>query len=559
MVQADWLATILETSSCEIYIVDCASLNVIALNQAARLNLQLGPEHPVALRLPDLARLGDAEARALLAGCETPGPNGGGVTLEHETVHLRRDGSSYPVSLRIRRCTPGRNGAGHDEKKAQDRVHDDHPVYIVIGQDLSARRKTERALRLSDSRFRAIVSNTPGLVYQFVLRADGSIAFPYLSEGCNALLGVGADLLQRDATRFLALILADDRASYLAAMAASAADKTGWNWEGRIWIEEWKDIKWINLRATPRDLADGGVQWEGIMTNITQSKLEEAEIKRSRAQLAELSAHVESVKEQERTRIAREIHDDLGGNLTAIKMSLALLSRRLPPDLQLSDKTGYLVSLVDRTIESIHRISGDLRPSILDFGLVAAIDWQAKEFERLLGIGCAFQSNRKDIRLDPEQATALFRIFQEALTNISKHAQATQVRVELVRGPRNVRLQIEDNGIGIANADRLKPKSFGIRGMVERASALGGTLAVTGGAGGGSVVSVRVPIAAPGSAASIAATSSTSSTSPISPTPSTGAAALTGSPAATSAPGPTRKTASRSAGRVRPADRIKTS
>ena len=486
MVQADWLATLLETSPCEIYIVDCINLDVIELNPAARANLRLDPDAPCALRLPDLARLDEAQVRALLHPCDAIDENGRPHLVKMETIHLRGDGTSYPVRLHVRRTAqPGID----DNENAR-------AAYIVVGEDLSDCRATERALGHSESRFRAIVSNTPGLVYQFVLEADGEIRFAYLSEGCHALLGVGADVLQQDASRFLAMILAEDRGSYQAAMTASAAGKTGWNWEGRIWIEEWKDIKWINLRATPRALPAGSVQWEGIMTNITQSKLEEAEIKRSRAQLAELSAHVESVKEQERTRIAREIHDDLGGNLTAIKMSLALLARRLPPDPQLHDKTAYLDSLVDRTIESVHRISGDLRPSILDFGLVAAIEWQAKEFERQTGLPCSVESNRKDIRLHPDQATALFRIVQEALTNISKHAQATQASVALVRGTRNVRLEITDDGIGIANADRLKPKSFGIRGMVERASALGGTLSVASGPDGGSVVSVRVPIEA---------------------------------------------------------------
>ncbi|MBC7413380.1 MAG: histidine kinase [Herminiimonas sp.] len=361
---------------------------------------------------------------------------------------------------------------------------------------MSERHEAARALRSSEARFHAIVSNTPGLVYQFVLQSDGAIRFPYLSEGCQALLGIGAEQLQVDASRFLALIIADDRDSHTASMMASAADKTSWNWEGRIWIEQWKDIKWINLRATPRALADGSVQWEGIMTNITQSKLEEEEVKRSRAQLAELSAHVETVKEQERMRIAREIHDDLGGNLTAIKMALALLARRLTGDANLVEKADYLDSLVDRTIESVHRISGDLRPSILDFGLVAAIEWQAGEFEKQLGIPCEVVTSRTDIKLDPDQATALFRIFQEALTNIGKHAKASRVRVDLVRGARNVQLQIADNGCGMASEDRMKPKSFGIRGMVERASALGGDLSVTAGRDGGSVIAVRVPLAA---------------------------------------------------------------
>jgi signal transduction histidine kinase len=230
------------------------------------------------------------------------------------------------------------------------------------------------------------------------------------------------------------------------------------------------------------------------MTNITESKQEQAEIKRSRAQLAELSAHVETVKENERTRIAREIHDDLGGNLTAIKMALALLKKRLPDDAALTEKTAYVDSLVDRTIESIHRITVDLRPGILDFGIVAAIDWQAKEFEKQLGIPCTFVSSKKEIALHPDQATALFRIFQEALTNIGKHAAATQVRVRLTRTNRSVRLEVVDNGKGIDAADRMKPKSFGIRGMVERASALGGQLSVSNAAKGGTEVNLRIPL-----------------------------------------------------------------
>jgi two-component system sensor histidine kinase UhpB len=240
-------------------------------------------------------------------------------------------------------------------------------VIIAIGNDVSSRDESDKALRASESRLNAMVSNTPGLVYQFLLHRDGKCSFPYLSDGCEALLGLRANELQDHPDLFLHLILPKDRQSYLDSMAASTHEMTNWNWEGRIWIEKWKDIKWINLRATPRALAGNTVQWEGIMTNITQSKLEEAEIKQSRAQLAELSAHVERVKEQERTRIAREIHDDLGGNLTAIKMALALLTRRMPQDdASLTEKADYVELLVDRTIETVHRIAGNLRPGILD-------------------------------------------------------------------------------------------------------------------------------------------------------------------------------------------------
>ncbi|QYF92046.1 PAS domain-containing protein [Massilia sp. PAMC28688] len=344
------------------------------------------------------------------------------------------------------------------------------------------------------------VSNTPGLVYQFILQADGTVSFPYLSEGCAALLGLPAAELQQHPERFLELIVPEDRQGYLDAMHASARALTGWNWEGRIWVQEYGDQKWINLRSTPRALPSppGSVHWEGIMTNITASKLEQLEVTRSRARLAELTAHIERVKEQERTRIAREIHDDLGGNLTAIKMALMMLTQRLPPDEpQLAERAAYVDALVDRTIDAVHRIALDLRPTMLDFGLVAALEWQSGEFEKQNGISCAFSSSGTDIELDVDRATALFRIFQEALTNIAKHARASQVTVRLARQDQHVVLDIADNGVGIAEDDRKKPGSFGLRGMNERARALGGTMTLSDAAGGGTRVCIKIGLDAP--------------------------------------------------------------
>jgi two-component system sensor histidine kinase UhpB len=351
-----------------------------------------------------------------------------------------------------------------------------------------------------EARFNAVVRHMPGLVYQFVREADGSVRFPYLSEGCDALLGLPAYLLEAEPERFLALILPEDRADYLESMDASAAALTPWNWEGRIWIDAFKDIKWINLRSTPRALDDAGgaVQWEGIMTNISAGKQAQREVSDSRAALAELTAHIEAVKEQERTRIAREIHDDLGGNLTAIKMAVAMLARRLPADQpQLLDKTNYVDSLVDRTIEAVHRISLDLRPPMLDFGIVAALEWQVKEFEKQIGIACRFVHDDVDIALSPDHAIALFRIFQEALTNIAKHAGASRVDITLERDGTHVSLRIIDDGNGIAPADRRKPGSFGLRSMSERARALGGTMTLSRAPGGGTMVAIKIELSPP--------------------------------------------------------------
>ena len=342
-----------------------------------------------------------------------------------------------------------------------------------------------------------IVANTPGLVYQFRRHPDGSVEFPYLSEGCQALLGLSAAELQAAPQRFLALILPDDRAAYLESMQQSASSLWSWNWEGRIWVDAWKDVKWINLRCTPRALPDGSVQWEGIMSNITESKLEQLEVRASRARLAELTAHIEKVKEQERERIAREIHDDLGGNLTAIKMALAMLVARLPEgDAVLQQKAAYVDALVDRNIDAVHRMTLDLRPSVLDFGLLPALEWQAKEFEAQAGIACTLHASMKELELDPEQATALFRIAQEALTNIAKHAQASAVEIRLARSRGVLTLKISDNGRGMRPADRSKPDSFGLRGMAERASALGGTLSLGQAPGGGTEVAIKIRLPA---------------------------------------------------------------
>jgi signal transduction histidine kinase len=477
------LAPEMQAAATEIYLIDAATLLLVDVNQAARQNLgydlaRLNTMTPLALA-PDL-EAGELMARLASLGQEV------GAQASLRTRFLRADGSSYPIKLCFLRV-----------------ARDGHSLFLAIGDDQSLAHAASAALQQYQARFNAVVDHTPGLVYQFVLHADGSTAFPYLSEGCTALLGLSVSELQQDPGRFEQLILPEDRKSYQDAMLASKANVGAWNWEGRIRIDAWNDVKWINLRATPLPLIGGGMQWDGIMTNITASKLEQEETRRSRARLAELTEHIEQVKEQERTRIAREIHDDLGGNLTAIKMALAMLAARLPPDLSLQERADYLDSLVDRTIESVHRISLDLRPSTLDLGIVAALEWQAREFEKQLGIACIFRAADKEIEgeLDPDHTSALFRIFQEALTNIAKHAQATRVTVTLRRQRQHLTLTICDNGRGITPADRLKPQSFGLRGMGERARALGGTLSLSAAPGGGTMVAVKIRLSNPNSQA----------------------------------------------------------
>jgi two-component system, NarL family, sensor histidine kinase UhpB len=487
MTPAPSLAAEVQAATSEIYLFDAATLAVVDANQAARLHIGYDS---AALQDMDVWRLAPGLERATLTGLLAGLGEEIGAQVGLRTRLQRADGGSYPVRLCFLRV-----------------VRDSRSLLLAIADDLSLEQAAAQALARSQARFDAIVRNMPGLVFQFMLHPDGRVEFTWLSDGCQALLGLSVAALQHDATLFEGLILPEDRKGYLESMAASRAGLSSWNWEGRIWIDAWNDVKWINLRATPHPVEDGAVQWDGIMTNISTSKQEQHEVLRSRSRLAELTDHIEQVKEQERTRIAREIHDDLGGNLTAIKMALAMLAARLPDDQPaMLDKANYLDGLVDRTIEAVHRISLDLRPTMLDLGIVAALEWQAREFEKQMGIACVFRGPDDDIALDDDHATALFRIFQEALTNIAKHAGATRVTVLLRRQRAHLTLSISDNGRGILPADRLKPHSFGLRGMSERAKALGGTLALSEAPGGGTMVTIKIRLAAPHEARAAAPT-----------------------------------------------------
>lgn len=353
---------------------------------------------------------------------------------------------------------------------------------------------TQAALRKSEARFRAITSNLPGVVFQCLLSVNNEISFPYVSDGSVALLGLSPQVLMENPALFSGLILPKDKWTYDELMAASARYLSTWNWEGCIQAKGDSDIKWISLRASPRRTLSGATLWDGIMINISRNKLAEREIARSREQLAELSSYLQKVKEHERAYIAREIHDDIGGTLTAIKCELQPClddTPRLPVFYQ--KKAQSIESLVDQVIDSTRRISLDLRPGILDCGIVAAIRWQVKEFTKRNNIVCQIFCD-DDIPLDSDLSVAIFRIFQETLTNISKHADATNIRVKLVEKDETVLLEVTDNGRGITKSDIEKQDSFGIRGMRERCQQLKGSFHVSGIPGKGTKVTICIPI-----------------------------------------------------------------
>jgi PAS domain S-box-containing protein len=230
--------------------------------------------------------------------------------------------------------------------------------------------------------------------------------------------------------------------------------------------------------------------------DITKRKKAEEEIKNSQAQLRNLAAHLESIREQERTLVAREMHDELGQSLTALKMDLSWLRGKISKEQKpLRDKTKSMTKLVDRTLQSVKRISTELRPGLLDdIGLPAAIEWQAEEFENRMGIKCAVTVVPEDMILDSECSTAIFRIFQETLTNVVRHSHATQVKVGLKAKAGKIELKVRDNGNGITKKQIADPKSFGLIGIRERAQFLGGDVEIRGIPDKGTTVIATIPI-----------------------------------------------------------------
>ncbi len=351
------------------------------------------------------------------------------------------------------------------------------------------------ALKKSESCFRAITANLPGVVFQLLITPNHTIHFLQMNEASDTLLGLPPEALIKKPALFSELILSDDRKVYDQLMTSSAKHLTVWNWEGRIQVRNSHEIKWISLRATPKKLDDGAVVWDGIMINITRNKLAEIEIARSREQLAELSSYLLKVKEQERARIAHEIHDDIGGTLTAIKCELlpCMNGASRQPDFY-RKKAMAVDLLVDRVIDSTRRIALALRPDILDCGIVAAIRWQAKEFINHTDIPCQIFCSSDEIALDPDLSVAIFRVFQETLTNISKHAKASRVEVKLASLNECILLEVADNGSGITNLDMERQDSFGIRGMRERCQQLKGNFHISGKPGKGTRITIRIPV-----------------------------------------------------------------
>ena len=235
----------------------------------------------------------------------------------------------------------------------------------------------------------------------------------------------------------------------------------------------------------------------GLAEEMTKElRASEAKLQKTNDNLRRLAAHAESIKESERKRIAREIHDDLGQNLLALRIEVDLLASRTDArNPRLHTRARWMLEQIDATIKSVRQIINDLRPNVLDLGLTAAVDWQIAEFQRRTGLTCELVSHNHDLHVSDRCATTLFRILQESLTNVSRHARATKVRVELAVDPESISMTVSDDGIGLTKAGGQKPGSFGLVGIEERVRILSGKCIIASGPHAGTTLHVSIPAA----------------------------------------------------------------
>ena len=263
------------------------------------------------------------------------------------------------------------------------------------------------------------------------------------------------------------------------------------------------------IRARNLLLSAGNVhQYVSLFRDITRIKAERKEAEQAlinsekaafqRKQLQALAAGLQKAREEERKQVARDLHDQIGQILALIKMEMAWLARHLPPDVEseVRDRLAGSIELINEGARSVREICSGLRPGILDHGLAAAIEWQAKKFASRTGISVTVSLPPAELRLDDDRSTAIFRIFQECLTNVARHAEAKVVRASLYEEGEDLVLVVEDDGKGFRESE--VAGSLGLLGMEERAQACGGNLKVSSYPGKGTTVAVRVPMRAAG-------------------------------------------------------------
>jgi two-component system sensor histidine kinase UhpB len=370
-------------------------------------------------------------------------------------------------------------------------LSDGNKITLSIVKEISKRKKSEIELRESEQKFKMLFNNINDAVFVTQLSKEKSYGdFIEVNEvACKRLGYTKEEFLMLSPSAIVWQKCIDDFNKFNERLLD----------EGHVIydiVHRAKDKKLIPVEINSHIfLYNDKLTVLSIARDITERKQAEEKLKRSSKLLRELATHLQSIREEERTMIAQEIHDELGQVLTALKIQVSLLANKLNKNQEsLKQKINSLTDMIDSSVESVQKISSKLRPGILDeLGLIAAIEWQAEEFEKLTNIKFSLVLPKDEIKLESNKTTAIFRIFQEALTNIARHSEATKVAVSLFFHQSNIYMEIQDNGRGITQEQIKDFKSLGIHGMIERAMVFGGQVSIEGFAGNGTIVKVEIP------------------------------------------------------------------
>jgi PAS domain S-box-containing protein len=401
--------------------------------------------------------------------------------------HLRDEGSLRNAELSFRRPDGTLFWAVANARVA---TYGDVPAIYVGLYDITARKKADEKLRASE----ASLANAQRLARLGDWAWDRDSGLTHWSTELYRILGLESLVAKPCYSAYLALVHPDDQATVRRALRALLSKGRPFGIDHRITSPD-GITRIVRLQAELVDAREG-LSWGivGTVQDITERKRTEEELLASREQLRELSAYLEAIREEERRRIALEIHDELGQLLTALKMDVALLKMRVVADAEATRKIDDIRELVEKTIWMVRNVASHLRPAALNFGIVSALEWLAEDFSRRNGMPCQLVVRGGEPSLADAHATAVFRIVQESLTNVSRHAGASRVAVTLVSTDLALDLRVSDDGQGFDLDSAQGAYSYGLLGMSERARLIGGTLQVDSAPGAGTMVSINLPL-----------------------------------------------------------------
>jgi PAS domain S-box-containing protein len=403
--------------------------------------------------------------------------------LKATIERARREGRPYVCEHRIVRRSDGAVRTWQSRGRLVVDAQGQPMKVVGTGQDITARTQLEEAL----ARYAAVIQSSEDAIVTKTL--TGTILS--WNPGAERLYGYRAEEVEGHP---ISILFPTDRRDECERVLERV--RRGEHVEHHETVRVRRDGSRVHVSVSVSPIKDPAGRIIGasfIARDITERRQVAEALARSRSQLQAFAGRLRAARETERSQIAREIHDELGQALTALKMDLFTLKNGIPQALM--GKADGMAALIDQMVDKVRTLASDLRPAVLDnLGLVAAVEWTVRQFAQRTGIRCSLDLPPEQIGLDVERSTDIFRILQEALTNIVRHAAATEVVVHLRTTPCELVLEVHDNGRGITEAETVDAQSFGLLGIRERALSCGGEVGVGASPHGGTSVTLCIPL-----------------------------------------------------------------